>query len=61
MWTQVRDRAWSAQCTGKHGASGDSEDMWENFECPSKKGAVFSVLDDLSGVAQGNHSLTLYK
>lgn len=50
-------------CTayGEHSASGDAEARWEDCECLSEKGVVFSVLVDIPGVAQGNHSPTLYK
>lgn len=54
-------QTWSAQCMEEHGASGDEEARWEDCKCLSEKGAVFSVLVDIPGAAQGNHSPTLYK
>lgn len=54
-------QTWSAQCMKEHSACGDAETRWEDCECLSEKGVVFSVLVDIPGAAQGNHSPTLYK
>lgn len=54
-------QTWSAQCMEEHSAGGEAEARWEDCECLSEKGAMFSVLVDIPGAAQGNHSPTLYK
>lgn len=58
---QVWDGAWSEQHMGEHSLGRDWEARLEDRKYLSEKLAVFSVLVDLSSIAQGNRSPTLHK